>query len=152
MLAVPFLLVAATWVLADTVRLANGNSLKGVIIRENEGEVVLRMTFGVVRVPRSDIKSIARDKSDLPAANPNHPLAGWQRCAMLAAREYWGSSLGAIPATVIDNGILKNVPYKSFRSVRSRDQHLRRSGQAGMHRSWCSWRGSKTRGCETELP
>jgi len=33
-----------------------------------------------------------------------------------AAVQPWASTLQQIPATVIDNGVLRNVPYKSFRA------------------------------------
>jgi hypothetical protein len=47
---------------------------------------------------------------------PKERLTNLEGCVDLAAIGEWGSEWQQIPATVIDNGVLKHVPYQSFRS------------------------------------
>jgi hypothetical protein len=44
------------------------------------------------------------------------PLPGRTRCRQTAAAQPWGKSLRQIPSTVIDVGVLRHVPYTSYRS------------------------------------
>jgi acetyl esterase/lipase len=57
----------------DTVLLANGKALQGVVVKEDDAEVVVNpwnstnpgMEYGVERVPRSKVKSIKREERPL---------------------------------------------------------------------------------------
>ncbi|HZE97986.1 MAG TPA: hypothetical protein VE981_13235 [Planctomycetota bacterium] len=47
---------------------------------------------------------------------PAKPLATRTRCRQTLSVKPWAKGLKQIPSTVIDNGVLKNVPYTSYRS------------------------------------
>jgi hypothetical protein len=51
-----------------------------------------------------------------PERLPTERLTNLMRCVDLAVIEDWGSELQQIPATVIDKGVLKHIPYQSFRA------------------------------------
>ncbi|MBI3858343.1 MAG: hypothetical protein HY293_21885 [Planctomycetes bacterium] len=101
---------------ADTIRLKNGGSLEGVIVREGDGGVVVRLKYATVTIDRTDIDAIEKQaREQAQAANPVH-LPRWDKCIEAVASRPWSGALRQIPATVIDKGILKNVPYMSHQS------------------------------------
>jgi hypothetical protein len=101
---------------ADTIRLKNGGTLDGVVVKEGDGAVVVRLKYATVTLDRSDIESL--DKKAPAAAAPATAarLARWDRSIEVVAARPWAGEFRQIPATVIDKGILKNVPYMSHRS------------------------------------
>jgi len=101
---------------ADTIKLKNGGSLEGVILKEGDGSVIVRLKYATVTLDRTDIEAIEKTKvEEAPAAAPLR-LARWDRCIEVVAARAWATELRQIPATVIDKGILKNVPYMSHKS------------------------------------
>jgi len=48
-------------------------------------------------------------------ANTAVRLVPLEKCREFASKQVWATSIQQIPATVIDRGILKNVPYQSFK-------------------------------------
>jgi hypothetical protein len=48
--------------------------------------------------------------------NPADRLADLEKCLKVAARQAWAIGLKQVPATVIDQGLLRHVPYFSFRA------------------------------------
>lgn len=52
----------------------------------------------------------------LPQANPARPLPTRAKARAAAANAFWGKTLAQIPSTVIDKGVLRNIPYLSYRS------------------------------------
>lgn len=100
-------------VLADTVVFSNNNSLSGTIIQTN-GDVVLLLTENVAfNYSKSDLKEIKTEPQS-PKSAPNGKLPNFQSAILLLSQEPWATNLTPIPATVIDKGILRNVPYSSF--------------------------------------
>src|SRR5262245_59645983 len=110
------LLVMAGVGSADTIKLKNGGSLEGVILKEGEGSVVVRLKYATVTLDRSDIDSIEKKPSEEAPAAKAMRLPRWDRCIEVVAARPWSGQLRQIPATVIDKGILKNVPYMSHKS------------------------------------
>src|SRR5687767_12058850 len=101
---------------ADTIKLKNGGSLEGVIVKEGDGAVVVRLKYATVTLDRGDIESIEKKAAeDAPAAKALR-LPRWDRCIEVVAARPWSGELRQIPATVIDKGVLKNVPYMSHKS------------------------------------
>ena len=43
-------------------------------------------------------------------------LPNWSKCVEVARQSGWGKDLKDIPATVVDNGVLRFVPYLSYRA------------------------------------
>jgi hypothetical protein len=101
---------------ADTIRLKNGGSLEGVIVKEGDGAIVVRLKYATVTIDRTDIESVEKKAPEAAPAAPAMRLPRWDRCIEVAAARPWSGELRQIPATVIDKGILKNVPYMSHKS------------------------------------
>src|SRR5262245_25963078 len=110
------LLVMAGVGSADTIKLKNGGSLEGVIVKEGDGAVVVRLKYATVTLDRSDIESIEKKAAEEAPAAKGMRLPRWDRCIEVVAARPWSGELRQIPATVIDKGILKNVPYMSHKS------------------------------------
>src|SRR5262245_317385 len=112
--------VAAS-VLADTVMLSGGTVYRGLVVQKDENEVLLLRDYGTQWIQTSVIKSITYDESSRPTtamekgATRSNLFPAWGEIIARASKTGWGDRLRQIPATVIDKGILKNVPYVSFR-------------------------------------
>jgi hypothetical protein len=109
-------LCLAGTVSADTIRLKNGGALEGVVVKEGDGSVVVRLKYATVSIDRSEIESIEKAAAADAAAAKALRLPRWDKCIEVVARRDWAGELRQIPATVIDKGILKNVPYMSHKS------------------------------------
>jgi hypothetical protein len=114
--AVVLFLFAVGYTAGDTVTLKNGRILKGVVLKETENEIILRLKVTTTTIKKNEIDSIQKSESDQPQKETGERLPPWDRCIEFAAKQDWMTDLQAIPATVIDKGILKYVPYKSFRA------------------------------------
>jgi hypothetical protein len=101
---------------ADTFRLKNGGSLEGVIVKEGDGAVVVRLKYATVTLDRTDIEAIEKKPAEAAPASKGLRLPRWDRSIEVVASRPWSGELRQIPATVIDKGILKNVPYMSHKS------------------------------------
>ncbi len=105
----------------DVVELTNGAKLNGTILQEDDRRILLKITYGTVGFNRSQIKSITKvaDPQPLPpvAAKPDQ-LPSWSTIVTPLSKLPWARDLIQIPATVIDVGVMKNVPYISFRCSR----------------------------------
>jgi hypothetical protein len=99
------------------LELGNGLSLECTVLQENATNVTILHRFMVLRVPRSEVTTVKKiDSSLAPLAARSPRLADYKTVIVAAAVQPWASDLQQIPATVIDNGVLRNVPYKSFRA------------------------------------
>jgi hypothetical protein len=94
---------------ADTIRLKNGGSLEGVILKTNADGVVVMLKYATVTLNSTEIESIDREAASPATASGR--LADWIRCFHAVAARPWGEDLHALPAPVLDQGALKNVPY-----------------------------------------
>jgi len=112
--AAAFLAAVPAW--ADTLHLENGGTLEGVVLKETPSSVVVRLKYATVTLDRSEITSIEKKALDEPAAPAPARLARWDRAIERVASRPWAGELRQIPATVIDTGILKHVPYMSHKS------------------------------------
>lgn len=102
----------------DTIILKNGQTAKGLIVKNTRDEVWLQTQHEEVRLPKSEIVRIV-DRADDEAIYTTVPRKGelpsWRVIANDLRSNDVVKSLVEIPATLIDNGEFKNVPYKSFR-------------------------------------
>jgi len=124
---VPVSLFAAFWLSAlmparaDIVTLNGGTTYQGIVVQKDDKELLLLRDYGTQWIPASMVKSVKLDEKTRPStaveSNPANPvlLPTWGQIVMKAARTSWGDKLRQIPATVIDKGVLKNVPYISFK-------------------------------------
>jgi hypothetical protein len=101
---------------ADTIHLKNGGALEGVVVKEGDGTVVVRLKYATVSIDRSEIETIQKKAAENPGAANALRLPRWDKCIEVVAARSWAGELRQIPATVIDKGILKNVPYMSHKS------------------------------------
>lgn len=114
--AAAILLLLASVASADTIRLKNGGTLDGVLLKEADGSIVVRVKYATVTISRDDVESIEKKPVEaVPAAAPAR-LARWEKCLETIASRPWAGELRQIPATVIDKGVLKNVPYMSHKA------------------------------------
>lgn len=102
----------------DSVLLKDGSTQRGVIVKNSADAVFLQQRYGISEFPKSNIVRIfdgvdvgmefveAEKKGDLPS---------WRVMVNDIRNNDAIKSLIQIPATRIDNGYLKNVPYLSFR-------------------------------------
>jgi hypothetical protein len=109
-------LVVPVTVSADVIRLKNGGKLEGVVVRDQGDGVVIRLKYATVTVEKDDIASVEK-KAGAPGARGAAPrLARWDRCVEVLAPKAWDGSVRQVPALVIEEGPLRNVPYFSWRS------------------------------------
>jgi hypothetical protein len=99
-----------------SVKLENGETIEGTLLKQGDGQSVVKVSYGTVTVTASDTLTIeSRGPDDAPTPGSGR-LAKWDRCLEVAAGRPWAAQLRQIPATVVDVGVLKNVPYMSHRS------------------------------------
>jgi hypothetical protein len=101
---------------ADTIYLKSGGKLEGVVLQEDSERTFIRLKFGTVKIAKSDIEKV--EKSDAAAIDVKSGtrIPGWERCIAVLAGKDWAKGLKPIPATVIDVGTLKSVPYISHKA------------------------------------
>jgi len=107
--------VAIGLTFADTIKLKNGGKLEGVVLQDNGVQIVVRLKYATVTLAKDDVDSIEKDKPN-DAENSTARLAKWDKCIDVVAGRDWAKELAQIPATVIDKGVLKYVPYMSHKS------------------------------------
>jgi len=104
---------------ADVVILESGQVMTGEILQHDQSGVLFKMDYGTFTYPNWQIKDARRDTNSATATQVSVPdtnrIPNWGRIISLFAKADWAHDLKQIPATVIDTGVLKNVPYISFR-------------------------------------
>lgn len=106
-------LAGGAW--ADTIKLKSGETLQGVtVLIEKQDSVLIAFNYSTVRLDRSHVVSIEKAPEEAPKIRPR--LANWKAALAAVARCAWAADLRQIPATVIDRGVLRHVPYLSHRS------------------------------------
>lgn len=102
----------------DQVRLNDGTELRGLILQNTSDMVVLETRSGEARIPKEYIRRI----DDAPNGEAifadlvgRDSLPSW-RSIVHDMRTYDGiTSFEQIPPTAIDKGLLRNIPYLSFK-------------------------------------
>lgn len=102
----------------DSIVLKNGKVVRGLILRNTRDAVLMQEKFREVSYPKSEIVRI-RDEADLGIEftdiNRHGDLPSWRVIANDLRSQDRIKEVSEIPATIIDNGVFRNVPYKSFR-------------------------------------
>ena len=101
---------------ADVVILETGKVITGNVLQQDAGGVLVQMDYGTFRYPLSMVKDVRKEA----IASPSESVSGrripnWAKIISSLCTNSWAHELKQIPATVIDNEVLKNVPYISFR-------------------------------------
>ena len=102
-------------VLADTLVLQNGNRVSGTILQTNQEKILLLTEDAAFCFQRQDLKEIKVEPSVFEPRSTTNRLLNFQDTLVRLSRQPWAANLAPIPATVIDKGNLRNIPYSSFR-------------------------------------
>jgi hypothetical protein len=109
---------AADQMSPDSVTLKNGTVLSGLILKNSSKELIIQTREGESRIPKDYIRRI----DDAPDDNVIYAdlvgrdeLPPWRALVHDLRTHDSVKSFEQIPPTRIDNGLLRNLPYLSFR-------------------------------------
>ena len=101
---------------ADIVILGNGTVITGNVLEKDSDGVLIQMDYGTFRYPSSFVKDVRKEQHLTTTESPEtNRIPNWAKIISVLVTNGWQHELKQIPATVIDNGVLKDVPYISFR-------------------------------------
>src|SRR5688572_2708716 len=100
---------------ADTLLFSNNETAKGTILRTNANDLLVLNDYGTVLWPRSIIRKITIERPESLESQSTDRLPKFKSILLLLNKQPWATDLKQIPATVIDQGVMRNVPYVSFR-------------------------------------
>jgi hypothetical protein len=100
---------------SDTLILQSGRTVKGTVLQRTGGEILLLTDFGTLHFSESSMKEVRIDQAEAGDQSSTNRLPAFRNTILQLNKQPWASNLAQIPATVIDKGILSNVPYLSFR-------------------------------------
>lgn len=106
------IVLACPFVRGDTIVFKSGGEMHGAVIEETDKKVTIKLKTGTMEFDRSVIASV---KKDAPVASLDK-LPKWDAILSVALAQPWGEHTEQIPATVIDVGVMKAVPYLSYRA------------------------------------
>lgn len=102
----------------DTVILNDGTSLKGLIVRNDATLLTLQQRMGEKEIPKESIRRIIDDHHEsayfADIMDPGN-LPPWRMVVQDLRCDDNIRSFREVPATSIDSGYLRNIPYLSFR-------------------------------------
>jgi hypothetical protein len=102
----------------DTLVMNDGRRIHGMLVHETRDAVTLQTSHGESTYPRTDITRILDEANEgyyFVDAHRRGTLPPWDVLVNDLRHNDQVRSLEQIPATVIDNGVFRNVPYLSFR-------------------------------------
>jgi hypothetical protein len=100
---------------ADRLLLLGDRTVEGTVLQTNGDNIVLLTDYGTLTYSRGLVKEIIVEQTKKAKQSASGRFPDSRNIILLLNRQPWASNLKQIPATVIDKGILKNVPYISFR-------------------------------------
>jgi hypothetical protein len=101
---------------ADVIILEKGNVITGNVLQQDSDGILIQMDYGTIRYPTSWVKDVKKETVTTSTNSPGRQrIPSWAKIISMLATNEWAHELKQIPASVIDNGILKDVPYVSFR-------------------------------------
>jgi hypothetical protein len=107
-------LLAAPRLRADSIEFGPDRVMECTVLQDDGHTVTVLYDVSIMRFQKSDISDVTKS---LPAADLFHHkmarLPNYKAVLVEFAKQDWASGLRQIPATVIDTGAFKNVPYKS---------------------------------------
>lgn len=108
---------------ADSITVGSSGSLECVVLQEDPSHVTVLYQSSVLRINRNSVRSIKKDDANPSPADLKSKatarLPSFETTLVALARQEWANGLRQIPATVIDVGVLRSVPYKSIRCATS---------------------------------
>ncbi len=103
---------------ADTIEMSNGQTFTGTLVQTNGDDVLVLTRYAAFDFSKASIKLVKPETSKSTEDSETNKLPDFQKIIQSLCQQTWATSVTPIPATVIDAGILKNVPYSSFRCER----------------------------------
>ncbi len=100
---------------ADSVNFTSGRAADCTVLQETADHVAVLYGSSVIRVERTMIASVDKEPSSIPRTAYSR-TPDFRTVAARLGAQTWAANLHQIPATVIDRGNLRNVPYKSLRA------------------------------------
>jgi hypothetical protein len=101
---------------ADVLVLKNGGVLTGTVLQQDGQGVLIQTETGTYRYPPSWIGDVKKEAVAAPhVSNNGKRIPDWAQIVSLLANNAWADGLKQVPATMIESGVWKNVPYVSFR-------------------------------------
>jgi hypothetical protein len=111
----------------DTVVMNDGTELHGMIVRNDAQTLVLQERMKEVEIPKNQIRRIIDQADSLvyfaDIADPD-TLPPWRMIVQDFRQDDNIRLFREIPATSIDNGYLRNIPYLSFRINRKVEMNV----------------------------
>lgn len=103
----------------DSIELTSGKTLRGLIVKQTSRDVTIQMPYGEDTIKNEDIVRIRNVDDDemwfIRVLTPG-ALPPWRVIANDLRNQDEIKSFQEIPATAVDGGPFKNVPYSSFRA------------------------------------
>jgi hypothetical protein len=102
----------------DSVMLKNGTVLRGLILKDGRDELIIQTRDGESRIPKDYIRRIDDAPDDgviFDGLVGRDELPSWRAIVHDLRTHDSIRSFEQIPPTKIDNGLLRNIPYLSFR-------------------------------------
>jgi hypothetical protein len=100
---------------ADTIKLSDGRTLSGQILQTNGVSIVIQTDLGTFNYPLNEVKEVTQALEKTSESRTTGRMLTQKGVVLLLSKQPWASNLKQIPATVIDRGILRNIPYVSYR-------------------------------------
>ena len=101
---------------ADSVSFTSGRVADCTVLQETADHVAILYGSSVIRVQRAMIVSVDRQTQPSTSSAASGRIPDFRTVAARLGLAAWAADLHQIPATVIDRGNLRNVPYKSLRA------------------------------------
>src|SRR6185436_5956990 len=98
-----------------SMTLKNGQKIEGTLLKDDDGHSLVQVSYGSVTVSSGDVASVEKTGVAPEPVSGDGRLSRWDHCLSLVSGHIGFKTLVQVPATVIDLGILKNVPYLSHR-------------------------------------
>lgn len=102
-------------VFGDTLVKLNNGSVSGTAIQTNGDDVLVLMDYAAFNFSKANLTEIKTELTEAVEFSSTNRFPDFKRVVLFLSKQPWATNLSPIPATVIDKGILRNVPYTSFR-------------------------------------
>jgi hypothetical protein len=94
----------------------SGEKIEGTVLHKDDGQSLVQLKYGAVTLTAGDVAAARELGPDPTPPAGDVRLATLARALRLVAAQPWGDQLLQVPATVVRDGTLKNVPYVSLRA------------------------------------
>jgi hypothetical protein len=106
---------------ADIITLTDGSIIHGTVIQRDGQDILILADYGTTSLSASVVQTVKTEADKQPVTlsvntvSKDARIPDWRTTIAKLASEGWATQLRQIPATVITNGDMRNVPYISFR-------------------------------------